>query len=118
MLTKMGVPVFVEPAATVSKAAVANLSLSKGKLAFDVGNAGNVHFVAAKVLVRTLGAGGQVLNTDELQGWYILAGTTRRFELAIPPKFCDKAKSFAVEVPLEKGGASGQLAAPAHACGP
>jgi fimbrial chaperone protein len=118
VLTKMGVPIFVEPVATASKASIANLSLSGGKLAFDVRNEGNVHFVAGKVIMRTLDGAGRVLHTVEAQGWYILAGTVRHFEVALPLAECGKARAVLVEVPLEKATASARLQVGPGNCGP
>jgi fimbrial chaperone protein len=118
VLTKMGVPVFLEPAGTITKAAVENLGMSRGRLAFDVKNVGNVHFVAGKIIVRAFGPSGQAVHSAEVQGWYVLAGTARHFDIEIPKPACGKATTVTVEVPLEKGAASARIATKPEGCGP
>jgi fimbrial chaperone protein len=118
VLTKMGVPIFVEPGATASKASLSNLSLSGGRLAFDLRNEGTVHFVAGKVIAHAVDRRGQSLHAIEVQGWYILAGTTRHFETPLPPEACGKATAVVVEVPLDKGTASARLELRPGSCGP
>jgi fimbrial chaperone protein len=118
VLTKMGVPVFVAPTGAAAKAAVDNLSLAAGKVAFDLKNAGTAHFVAGKIVVRALGAAGEEVHSAEVQGWYILAGTARHFEVPLPRPACGKAKSVRVDVEFDKGAASGKLDARPEGCGP
>jgi fimbrial chaperone protein len=118
VLTKMGVPVFLEPAGATTQAAVENLSLSKGHLAFDVKNAGNVHFIASKIAVRALGAGGEAVHSAEVQGWYVLAGTVRHFDVEIPRAACERASAVSVDVPLEKGAATARIGTRREGCGP
>jgi len=118
VLTKMGVPIFVEPAAPTSKASVSNLSLSGGKLAFDVRNDGNVHFVAGKVTARAVDGGDKVVHTAEAQGWYVLAGTVRHFEIQLPRDACGKARGVVVEVPMDQATPRARLDVRPGSCGP
>lgn len=119
VLTKMGVPVFVEPQRPATRATIEGLALAGGKLAVEVKNGGNVHFMAGKIAVRALGAGGARVLDKELQGWYVLAGGSRRFEVDIPKDACGKIKSFTVEMPMESGSpVSAKLDAPAGGCAP
>jgi fimbrial chaperone protein len=118
VLTKMGVPVFLEPPGAVTRAAVENVSLSKGRLAFDVKNVGNVHFVAGKISVRAFGPSGEAVHSTEVQGWYVLAGTARHFDVEIPRQACGKATAVTVDVPLEKGAANARIGTKPESCGP
>jgi len=47
----------------------------------QVKNTGNVHFN-----VETITANGVALK--DVSSWYLLPGTTRRYDLAIPPEAC------------------------------
>jgi fimbrial chaperone protein len=118
VLTKLGVPIFVEPAATASRASIANVAMSGGKLAFDLRNEGNVHFVAGKVIVRAVDGAGQPVHATEAQGWYVLAGTTRHFEVSLPSVACGKARTVLVEAPLDRATASARLEVRPGSCGP
>jgi fimbrial chaperone protein len=118
VLTKMGVPVFLEPAPAVTRAAVENVSMSRGRLAFDVKNVGNVHFVAGKITVRAFGPSGEAVHSAEVQGWYVLAGTARHFDVEIPRQACGKTTAVTVDVPLEKGAANARIGTKPESCGP
>jgi fimbrial chaperone protein len=103
MLTKLGVPVFVTPPSPKGQATLSSLAFERNKLVFRMGNAGNAH-TRIKKLVLTAKNGAKVVHTQELDGWYLLAGGSRRYAVELPPDIC-AATSF-VEVALESDNAS------------
>lgn len=124
VLTKMGVPIFVQPASPVIKGELANLSVAKGTLSFDVKNAGNSFFVVNGATATGLSKSGATTFTKQQDGWYVLAGGTRHFQIAIPADACASTERIRVDIASslsdEKGNPSpmsAEVAAGAAACG-
>jgi fimbrial chaperone protein len=118
VLTKMGIPVFLEPTKPAVAGAVDGLALAKGVLGFAVKNTGNVHFLVQTVQARALDAAGATLFEKKLDGWYVLAGGTRVWEVEIPKDACAKTKALSVEVQAAETKFNGRLDKPAAGCGP
>jgi fimbrial chaperone protein len=118
VLTKMGIPIFVRPAKPAATGTVEGLALAKGKLGFTVKNTGNAHFMLQSVLVKAVNAAGAVSFEKKIDGWYVLAGGTRVWEVEIPKDACGKSKSLTVDVQTEEAKFSGRMDVPAAGCGP
>lgn len=96
---KVGVPVFVRPnAAPSANGAVRDASADGGSLSFEVFNTGNVHFAIQSVHVVGKDASGAAIVSNDLNGWYVLAGGTRRFSLPISKDRCEALHSLSVQV--------------------
>jgi fimbrial chaperone protein len=98
IITKLGVPVFVAPVKALSVGEVANVSMSADKLAFDVKNDGNVHFLARSVKVTGLDAAGKPVVEKQREGWYVLRGGSRRYDLEFKPEECQTMKTVRITV--------------------
>jgi fimbrial chaperone protein len=118
VLTKMGIPVFVEPAKPVVAGIVDGMALDKGVLGFAVKNTGNVHLLVQTVQARALDAAGATLFEKKLDGWYVLAGGIRIWDVQIPKAACAKTKALSVEVQAAETKFNGRLDVPAAGCGP
>jgi len=57
-----------------------------------------------------------VLFEEKLTAWYILAGGTRDFQLAVPAERCAAVRSFSAEVRVSGSSLKETLQAPAGAC--
>ncbi len=103
MLLKMGIPIFVEPnsAAKVTPSLSA-VQITGPKVVFNLNNTGNSHFVPDKILVKAK-SGSTVLHTEELSGWYVLAGRKTRYAVTLPATVCVGIKSLDVELQWAKG---------------
>ena len=97
ILTKMGVPIFVSPGKVSEQGRIDAVRVADGKLLFDVKNSGNVHFSVHGVKVRGLAESGSDVFERQLDGWYVLAGTPRSYELELPADVCSKVKSVVIE---------------------
>jgi fimbrial chaperone protein len=97
ILTKMGIPIFVAPSKAKPDAAIDAAAVNGGKLTFDVANRGNVHFSVQGVKVVGLGADGGRLFERQLEGWYVLPGIPRTYEVEVPRDVCSKLKRVEVE---------------------
>ncbi|HEY7944652.1 MAG: molecular chaperone [Burkholderiales bacterium] len=81
VVIKFGVPVFAAPRTEHVAGSAEVVAHAPRKLTLQISNTGNVHFN-----VETIAANGVALK--DVSSWYLLAGTTRRYELAIPPEAC------------------------------
>ena len=98
IITKLGVPIFIEPAKSLVVGEIPNASMSAGKLAFDVKNNGNVHFLARSVKVIGLDAAGKAVVEKQREGWYVLRGGSRRYDLEFKPEECRTLKTIRISV--------------------
>ena len=96
---RFGVPIFLPPAVPKPLPDVTEPTLDKGKLSIVVRNAGNQNFRLNKLTI-TDGAG----HSQEIAGWYSLAGTSRIYAADIPRETCRKATALTVK--LEGDGVS------------
>jgi fimbrial chaperone protein len=118
VLTKMGIPIFIRPAKPQASGVVADMATAKGKLAFTVKNTGNVYFLVQSVKVKAVDAAGATTFERSVEGWYLLAGGTRVWELDFPKDVCVKAKSLTFDVQSEETKFSGRTEVSASSCGP
>lgn len=118
VLTKMGIPIFILPAKPVSTGVVEGMGLAKGMLSFTVKNTGNVHFLIQSVHVKALDAASASAFDKDVEGWYVLTGGTRVWQLEIPKDACKKSKKLWVEVQTAEGRFEGKLDVQLSGCGP
>lgn len=100
--TKVGIPVFMEPATQNAAIELAAASMRGGVLMLPLRNSGNVHIVAGDVVVNGLDAQGAQVFTTTVRGGYVLPGVTRTFEQAVPTANCRGVR--ALEVTLTVNG--------------
>lgn len=98
VLTKMGIPIFFEAKRQTGQATLDKLVAGGGRISFNLGNHGTTHFVAAKIVVRGLGQGGDVVFDEEVPGWYVLAGRVRGYQVEVPSQHCGRVVATTVEV--------------------
>lgn len=108
VLTKMGIPVYIEPDAPKLVASIASIATAAGKITFQVKNGGNVHFRPEKIVVTAKDA-TKVVHTEDIQGWYVLAGGVRNYVVELPKDACLALKSVQVELQMDKGGTKAAL---------
>ncbi len=89
---RFGVPVFVAPAAPRPVPEVGEPTLTAGRLALEVRNAGNQHFRLNKLTVSD----GATFSR-EIAGWYSLAGTRRTYTFTLPPEACRQARALTIK---------------------
>ncbi len=101
ILTKMGVPIFVQPSKPTVEGRLDQIKFQDSEFFFEVKNLGNIHFFPRAVRVKAADSQGETLLERELQSWYILAGRTREYRVEIPRADCAKIENLTVEVELE-----------------
>jgi len=118
ILTRMGIPIFLQPAHVVQQGRIEGLAVRQGRLTFQVKNSGNVHFMEQAVRVRGVGGNDDSRFDHQEAGWYVLAGAARTRELALPPEACASIRTLAVEVRMEKAALQERLDVPPDTCTP
>lgn len=108
VLTKMGIPVFVEGSSAKPAPGLHGLTFAAQKLTFQVKNAGSAHFRPEKIVVKGKD-GSKVIHSQNVDGWYVLAGGIRTYEVTLPIEACDVLKSIDVEMKWEGGSTMASL---------
>jgi fimbrial chaperone protein len=116
VLTKMGVPIFMQPAKKQAQASLRDLAVQDGVFRFNLRNTGNVHFVPQTVRVRGRNRAGETVVDKQLDGWYILAGGLRTYELKLPSTECAAVTALSVDVQIGASALKERLETPPSAC--
>lgn len=116
VLTRMTIPVFLEPSKPVFEGQITDLSIRDATLSFEIRNAGTTHFFVQQIHVAGMDASGQPLLTRTIEGWYILAGGTRRYGLPIPNDDCRGLRTLSIEALTDGGPLKSHMNLPAGWC--
>jgi hypothetical protein len=73
----------VEPTKSTSSGRIQDAALRAGQLSFAVRNTGTVHFVVQSIKLTGYGPAGERVLEGALEGWYVLPGGTRRYDLPL-----------------------------------
>jgi fimbrial chaperone protein len=98
VLTKMGVPIFIQPASTLLKADLTSFRVAPGALSFEVRNMGNSFFMVTAATIKGFSGTGAETFARTRDGWYVLAGGMRRFDFEVPAEACAGTERIRVEV--------------------
>jgi fimbrial chaperone protein len=115
VLTKMGIPIFLRPAKQVASATLNDLRQQDGALKFTLTNAGTVHVMPQSIKVKGL-AGSKPAFERDLDGWYVLAGGRRDFEMPFPKTECAQVTSIVVDMQFASGQLQERLQTPNGVC--
>lgn len=118
VLTRMGVPIFLQPSKAQAQANLRDLALKDGVFRFNVGNTGNVHYVLERVRVRGTNRSGAVVIDEQADGWYILAGGLRSYELKLRSPECSMVTALAIDVSVGGSVLTQRFETPPAACVP
>jgi fimbrial chaperone protein len=118
VLTKMGVPIFVQPARPEPAGKIEVQGPEDGHVRFSVRNTGNVHFLLQDVRVRGLGPSGETVLDRVANGWYVLAGGVRDYEETISPEACARIGTLVFEARTDGEPFETRQPLPPGSCGP
>lgn len=118
VLARMGIPIFVAPRTARPELRMAGLTVQPGHVLLELRNLGTRHVVPQRVQVRGLAANGDSVWQRELEGWYILAGEHRVFDIPLPRDECLRTRSIAVEVLAGEPAMAERFDVAPQACGP
>ncbi|WP_177176196.1 fimbria/pilus periplasmic chaperone [Trichormus sp. NMC-1] len=116
ILTKLGIPVFLQPSQPVVDSKIENVNINNSHLYFNLKNTGNTHFVAQKVRVQGLDGTGKSVFDRQRDGWYILAGVSQPYDLKIPAQECSKTQTLVLEVKTNNKFFAERREMPKNAC--
>lgn len=114
--TRMGIPIFLQPKETEKGSRVEGILARAGILRFSVRNTGNVHVNLRGIRVRGLGPEGEARFERESDGWYVLPGGTRNYEVQIPEDQCDAVARFVIEARVDEETILGNLESSTATC--
>ena len=115
-LTRISLPIFVEPPVIKLSGDISPPALEKGRLTFAVRNTGTVHFVVQKIDIEGVGAGGGTVFSLSSPGWYVLPGEVRNYEVAIDDAACRRLRRIEVQATTEKSVFKRTFDVPAPGC--
>lgn len=116
VLSKISLPVFVADPRAQARPAVAAPILKDGVLSFDIANSGTAHFMLRQVNVAGRDAKGEAF-TLASNGWYVLAGGRRSYQVALAAADCRRATEITIKTVSDAGPAEIRLPVAANACG-
>lgn len=87
VLTRLGVPVFLQPSVPRPQPAV-GARLEGGHLLAWIENRGNAHLLARSMRLVGRSRSGNVVLQQDLPTWYILAGGRRDWDVPVPRDVC------------------------------
>jgi fimbrial chaperone protein len=108
VLTNISIPVFVEPPAAAAHPGLSPLAIRNSTLSFTVTNSGNAHFRIKTLRVEGFGAGPQPVFAKTTQGWYVLAGGSRNYQLAMRGSDCSESSRLQLLVETDRGKLQGE----------
>jgi fimbrial chaperone protein len=114
--TRMGIPIFLQPAEIESGSRIDSIAAGAGTLRFSVRNTGNVHANLRGVRVKGLDPTGRSLFLRESDGWYVLAEGSRDYEIEIPKDRCEQVARFVIEARVDGGTVFRNLEPSASSC--
>lgn len=115
VLTRLGVPVFLQPPNPRAQPVLA-AKLEKARLHVTLENTGNSYYVAEAVEVVGRAANGAVVLEQKLPAWYVLARGRRVYDLPVGPEACKKLTSVKLSVKSDYGNATASHTPAAEAC--
>jgi fimbrial chaperone protein len=119
VLTRVSIPVFLEPERTVPALRIEKAEISQGKVSFQLQNLGNVRVRPTEIVADALSGNGTAVTRQRWDGWYVLAGADRAYEWPLPKEGCDRVRSVRIEARLDGGKAvASSLELPGGGCVP
>lgn len=106
---QFGVPVFVKPVQEEIAGAIVETQVAKGALSARIENQGNSHFRVRTITVVGQPASGEPLFTQELNGWYLLNGSSRVFTTTLPDDICRQIKALDILVQTDRIELNGRI---------
>jgi fimbrial chaperone protein len=117
VMTRLSIPVFLQPGKRVAAGDIQGVTMKDGVASFRLENTGNVHFSARHIRVVGMAESGDVIGEQAVEGWYILAGGSRRYDMPFSTtKNCSNIRKIAVEAETDIGTFTKQADVPSGAC--
>jgi fimbrial chaperone protein len=112
MLTRMGIPVFIQPQQPAGSIELSPLRLQGSRVTFSLRNTGNVHVLPQRVRLHGTNRSGAATVAQDVASWYVLAGGVRDYEVEIPAALCADLSSLSAKVQVGDATLEERLIAP------
>jgi fimbrial chaperone protein len=99
--TRIGIPIFLQPKETEKGSRIDAMTSLAGTLRFSVRNTGTVHVNLRGIRVKGFDPMGDSRFERESDGWYVLAGGSRDYEIEIPEDQCGSVARFVIEAQVD-----------------
>lgn len=93
---RFGIPIFVKPQNEIVRGEITSISMEKSVVRIVVHNSGNTHFKIASITATADGF------SQQIDGWYLLAGTSREYQINMPADTCRKYDHLDIVVKTER----------------
>jgi fimbrial chaperone protein len=103
VLTRFGIPVFVEPPTRIARAEIVPPELVGRRIEFAVRSGGTVRIRPRSVRVTVGDAAGRALFEKELPAWYVLAGGERAYTVDLDETACAAGQTLSIVARLDSG---------------
>jgi len=118
VLTKVGIPIFLQPARSTPTPGLRDLGLNGSNFSFRLINDGTAHFMPGELRVQARDGAGATVVERQLTGWYVLAGSHRIFQVALADARCADIRAIAVTAVVDDRTLRERLETPHGTCGP
>jgi P pilus assembly chaperone PapD len=103
MLTRFGIPIFLQPKKKILKGDIEKVFLENKRLKILISNKGNINFSPKNIKIAFINNRNRKEISSDIERWYLLSGAKRWYEIEIPKKvFIDNATIMEVEVKTNK----------------
>lgn len=116
LLTRMSIPVFVQPAAHEARAQLRSPRLESGAVKVELFNAGEEYIAPQDSRLRLIGAGGRVVKEESLATEYVLAGAALRLSRPLAAGECTRIERIELSLPALGQNASVAVPASSRQC--
>jgi len=106
---RYAVPIFVKPAKQQESAVVENVDMAFSEASAVIKNTGNIHIKMLSIAFRGKASDGKELFRQDVAGWYILQGLTRRYTATVPKEICSNLATIEVSAQAENFTVNGTL---------
>jgi fimbrial chaperone protein len=107
---QFGVPIFAKPVREEAKGELTPAITADGQqLDITVANPGNVHFRISTIAISGKDATGKGILSQELSGWYLLAGAARTYTAPLPAEVCRQLKTIEIQVNADRTTLNGKI---------
>lgn len=100
---QFGVPIFAKPAKDEVKAEITPTIAANGQqVEMSVTNSGNVHFRIRTITLTGKDSEGKEIMRQEVNGWYLLAGSARTYYAPLPAESCSLLKTIDIQMKADR----------------
>jgi fimbrial chaperone protein len=99
---KFGVPIFAKPVKEELKGEILRPLVAERQIELTVANTGNSHFRIGTVRVAGINSAGEDIFSQEVNGWYLLSGSSSEFSIPIDLGVCTQLKTIDIQMNADR----------------